>query len=86
MTNHVTEFEGTNATHICTLTGTLSRPEQVYIFVSGWYKSDVVKVGGGWKIQHRTVHIDNHENFVKGALAVHMQALMEWMADNGTVV
>jgi ketosteroid isomerase-like protein len=85
MTNHITEFENdTEARHVCTLSGTLSRPETVYIFVSGWYDSRVVLDDGHWRIRHRTVHIDNRETFVSGALAEHMQPFMNWAAENGT--
>lgn len=85
MTNHVVEFESdTAARHICTLSGTLSRPETVYTFVSGWYDSRVVLDDGRWRIRHRRVHLDNGENFVSGALAEHMQPMMNWIAENGT--
>ena len=84
MTNHVIDIKGTRASHECTLTGMLSRPEKVYTFVSGWYESSVTKVDDQWKINHRIAHVDNHENFKAGEFAVHMQPMMGRIAENGT--
>lgn len=85
MTNHVTVFESdTAAHHTCTLSGTLSRPEAVYVFASGRYESRVVCVGGAWKIAHRTVWLDNLAALADGPLAGHMLPMMTWIAENGT--
>lgn len=86
MTNHVVTIDGDYAKHKCTLTGTVARPDKVYLFVSGSYESDVVKVNGEWKIKHRLTHVDNPENFEQGELATHMQPIMEWVAVNGAFV
>ena len=62
MTNHVIEFETeTKARHRCVLSGTLSRPESVYVFASGWYDSTVVLADTYWKISHRKFYLDNIE-------------------------
>ena len=85
MTNHVIVFDGADAAqHTCTLSGTLSRPEAVYVFASGWYDSRVVRAGNGWKIQHRTVYLDNLAALADGPLATHMQPMMNWIGENGT--
>lgn len=85
MTNHVIEFDGdTAATHICTLSGTLSRPENVYVFANGYYRSRVELFEGAWKIRHRTVSLDNVAALSTEPLATHMQPMMSWIAENGT--
>ena len=85
MTNHVIEFSSdTSAEHVCTLSGTLSRPEKVYVFANGYYRSRVELSDGAWKIKHRTVFLDNAESLSKEPLASHMQAMMSWIAENGT--
>jgi len=84
MTNHVTEFENeTSARHKCVLSGTLSRPESVYVFASGWYESTVVLVNGDWKISHRKVYLDNAEAIGAEPLASHMQPMIGWIMENG---
>jgi ketosteroid isomerase-like protein len=85
-TNHLVSIEGDKAAHLCTLSGMLSRPEKVYIFISGTYESDLEKIEGKWKIKHRIVHVDNGANFIDGELAQHIEPFMEWMTKNGTIV
>lgn len=83
MTNHVIEFkDDTSAEHVCTLSGTLSRPENVYVFANGYYLSDVVYDNKAWKIKHRTVYLDNAESLSVEPLAKHMQGMMTWIAEN----
>ena len=85
MTNHVIEFSSaTTADHLCTLSGTLSRPEGVYVFANGIYRSRVEVHEGQWKIRHRTVYLDNVDALSNEPLATHMQAMMTWIAENGT--
>lgn len=85
MTNHVIEFSSdTAAEHVCTLSGTLSRPENVYVFANGYYRTQVEKLNGKWKIKHRTVFLDNAETLSTEPLATHMQLMMTWIAENGT--
>ena len=84
MTNHVIVFENeTSARHKCSLSGTLSRPESVYVFASGWYESTVVLVNGNWKISHRKVYLDNTEAIGAEPLASHMQPMIGWIMENG---
>lgn len=86
-TNHVIEFVNqSSADHRCTLSGTLSRPENVYVFANGYYKSRVELHDSEWKIRHRTVCLDNGEALSTGALAVHMQPMMSWIQENGSPV
>jgi 3-phenylpropionate/cinnamic acid dioxygenase small subunit len=85
MTNHLVEIEGAKAQHRCTITGTLSRPEKVYTFISGGYESHLEKVDGEWKILKRTAHADNVASITDGELAVLLQPLMAWMVQNGTI-
>ena len=85
MTNHLIEFiDDASADHVCTLSGTLSRPESVYVFANGYYRSRVVIHDGDWKISHRTVYLDNTEALSSGPLATHMQPMMSWIGENGT--
>lgn len=85
MTNHVIDFDSdTSAEHLCTLSGTLSRPENVYVFANGYYRSRVELHKGAWKIKHRAVFLDNAETLGIEPLAGHMQAMMSWIAENGT--
>lgn len=84
MTNHVIEFKDDNsAEHICTLSGTLSRPENVYVFANGHYKSNVEYHNNAWKIKHRTVYLDNVDALSTEPLATHMQPMMTWIGENG---
>jgi 3-phenylpropionate/cinnamic acid dioxygenase small subunit len=84
MTNHVIEFENEiSARHKCVLSGTLSRPELVYVFASGWYESSVVLVNGDWKISHRKVYLDNAEAIGAEPLSSHMQPMIGWIMENG---
>ena len=84
MTNHVIVFENeTSARHKCVLSGTLSRPESVYVFASGWYESSVVLVNHDWKISHRKVYLDNAEAIGVEPLASHMQPMIGWIMENG---
>ena len=84
MTNHVIVFENeTSARHKCVLSGTLSRPESVYVFASGWYESIVVLVNGDWKISRRKVYLDNAEAIGAEPLASHMQPMITWIIENG---
>lgn len=84
MTNHVIEFKDENhAEHICTLSGTLSRPENVYVFANGYYRSKVESNNGEWKIKHRTVFLDNVDALSTEPLATHMQGMMTWISENG---
>jgi len=84
MSNHVIEFNGdASAEHVCTLSGTLSRPETVYVFANGYYRSQVALVDGAWKIRHRTVYLDNVAALSTEPLASHMQPMMNWIAENG---
>ena len=84
MTNHVIEFsDDTSAEHVCTLSGTLSRPENVYVFANGYYRSTVELHNGAWKIKHRTVYLDNAETLGVEPLATHMQPMMTWIGENG---
>ena len=84
MTNHVIEFNSeTSAEHVCTLSGTLSRPENVYVFANGYYRSQVECWDGEWKIQHRTVYLDNAASLGIEPLATHMQPMMQWIGENG---
>ena len=70
MTNHVIEFSSeTTAEHVCTLSGTLSRPESVYVFANGYYRTQVELYKGAWKIKHRTVYLDNAETLSNEPLA-----------------
>ena len=85
-TNHLVSIKGDSAAHRCTLSGMLSRPEKVYIFISGTYESYLQKIEGEWKIKHRIVHIDNGANFIDGELAQHIQPFMQWMTENGTII
>lgn len=85
MTNHLVDIDGGHAQHRCTLTGMLSRPEKVHTFVSGWYESSVERISGQWKIKHRIARFDNAANFSGGEVAVHMQAMMDWIAANGAL-
>ena len=86
MTNHLVDIDGNLAQHRCTLIGMLSRPEKVYTFISGWYESSLEKVDGDWKIKHRIVHRDKTANLAEGELAVYLQPIVVWMAENGTLV
>ena len=87
MTSHVIKFENeAKARHKCVLSGTLSRPESVYVFASGWYESTVVLVDRYWKISHRKVYLDNIEAIEAEPLANHMQPMINWIMDNGTVI
>ena len=84
MSNHVITFSSdTTAEHVCTLSGTLSRPEAVYVFANGYYRSQVEVLDGAWKIRHRTVHLDNAEALGTEPLATHMQPMMRWIAEHG---
>ena len=85
-TNHLVSIDGDRASHLCTLSGMLSRPEKVYIFISGIYESDLEKIEGEWKIKHRIVHVDNGANFIDGELAQHIEPFMDWMTKNGTII
>ena len=85
-TNHLVSIKGDSAAHRCTLSGMLSRPEKVYIFISGTYESYLQKIEGEWKIKHRIVHVDNGANFIDGELAQHIQPFMQWMTENGTII
>ena len=85
-TNHLVSIKGDSAAHRCTLSGMLSRPEKVYIFISGTYESYLQKIEGEWKIKHRIVHVDNGANFIDGELAQHIQPFMEWMTENRTII
>ena len=85
MSNHLIEFDSeTVAEHVCTLSGTLSRPESVYVFANGYYRSRVECQDGAWKIRHRRVYLDNVETLGTEPLASHMQPMMGWIAENGT--
>ena len=87
MTNHVIEFANeTNARHKCVLSGTLSRPESVYVFASGWYDSTVVLTDRYWKISRRRVYLDNIEAIEAEPLAAHMQPMINWIMENGKAV
>tara|TARA_Y100001970_G_scaffold50101_1_gene63405 strand:- start:48 stop:419 length:372 start_codon:yes stop_codon:yes gene_type:complete len=87
MTNHVMEFEDdTSARHKCVLSGTLSRPESVYVFASDWYESTVVLADRHWKISHRKVHLDNIEAIEAEPLANHMQPMINRIMDDGTSI
>ena len=68
------------------LSGTLSRPESVYVFASGWYESTVVLADRYWKISHRKVYLDNIEAIKAEPLANHMQPMINWIMDNGTAI
>ncbi len=57
---------------------------QVHTVISGWYESTLERVAGEWKIKHRIVHADNGATFIEGELAVHIEPLLGWMAENGT--
>ena len=84
MTNHIIDFNSNgSADHLCTLSGTLSRPENVYVFANGYYRSQVVIHNGHWKIKHRTVYLDNAEALGVEPLASHMQPMMNWIFENG---
>lgn len=85
-TNHLVSIKGDSAAHRCTLSGMLSRPEKVYIFISGTYESYLQKIEGEWKIKRRIVHVDNGANFIDGELAQHIQPFMQWMTENGTII
>ena len=85
-TNHLVSIKGDSAAHRCTLSGMLSRPEKVYIFISGTYESYLQKIEGEWKIKHRIVHVDNGANFIDGELAQHIQPFMQWMTENRTII
>ena len=85
-TNHLVSINGDSAAHRCTLSGMLSRPEKVYIFISGTYESYLQKIEGEWKIKRRIVHVDNGANFIDGELAQHIQPFMEWMTENRTII
>lgn len=85
MSNHVIEFNSdTSAEHVCTLSGTLSRPENVYVFANGYYRSHVEFYDGAWKVRRRTVYLDNVAALSTEPLASHMQPMMGWIAENGT--
>lgn len=87
MSNHVIDFSDDSAAeHICTLSGTLSRAESVYVFANGYYRSRVECVDGEWKIRHRTVYLDNTAALSTEPLASHMQPMMGWIAENGTAM
>ena len=87
MTSHIIKFENeAKARHKCVLSGTLSRPESVYVFASGWYESTVVLVDRYWKIRHRKVYLDNIEAIEAEPLANHMQPMINWIMDNGTAI
>ncbi len=87
MTSHVIKFENeAKARHKCVLSGTLSRPESVYVFASGWYDSTVVLTDGYWKISHRKVYLDNIEAIEAEPLASHMQPMISWIIENGKAV
>ena len=84
MTNHIIVFENeTSARYKCILSGTLSRPESVYVFASGWYESSVVLVNEDWKIRHRKVYLDNAQAIGVEPLASHMQPMIDWIMENG---
>ena len=65
------------------MSGTLSRPESVYVFASGWYESSVVLVNEDWKISHRKVYLDNAEAIGLEPLASHMRPMIGWIMENG---
>ena len=84
MTNHVIEFENEEtAWNRCVLSGTLSRPESVYVFASGWYDSTILLADSYWKISHRKVYLDDIEAIEAEPLASHMQPMISWIIGNG---
>lgn len=75
ISNPVITVESDRAKSICQLTSFLSKPEQIYTLMLGYYEDELIKVNDRWQISHRSVRIENPEVLAQGKVAEYFAPL-----------
>ena len=73
--NSVIRIDGDRAHSICQLSCFLSKPEQIYTLMVGFYEDDLVRVDDEWLITRRVVRIENLEVLSQGRIAEYFAPL-----------
>ena len=81
ISNPVIAVEGNKAKSICQLTCFLSRPEQIYSLMLGYYEDEWLKVDDSWLISRRAVRVENPELLSHGKIAEYFAPLAEAMRE-----
>ena len=71
----ITNIDGNQAQSICQLSCFLSKPEQIYSVMLGFYEDELTKVDEKWLISHRRVRIANPEILEQGKLGEYFAPL-----------
>ena len=69
ISNPVIRVNGNHAKSICQLTVSLSKPEQIYSLMLGYYEDELVKADDNWLISRRMVRVENLEILAQGKIA-----------------
>lgn len=77
ISNPLIRIEGNKAKSICQLTCFLSRPEQIYSLMLGYYEDELVKVDDTWLISRRSVRVENPELLGQGKIGEYFAPLVE---------
>ena len=81
ISNPVIRVQGNKAKSICQLTCFLSRPEQIYTLMVGFYEDELVKVDDHWMISRRAARVENPEILGKGKIAEYFAPLGQAMSE-----
>ncbi len=73
--NSIIRVDGDRAHSICQLACFLSRPEQIYTLMLGFYEDDLVRDRDEWLISRRVVRIENPEVLAQGRIAEYFAPL-----------
>lgn len=58
----------------------LSRPEQIYTLMIGYYEDELIRIDDHWFIAHRLARIENPEILMEGKIAEYFKPLGEALA------
>lgn len=74
--NPVIDVNGDQARSICQVSVFLSKPEQIYTVLLGYYEDSLVRIGGKWLIARRSVRAEHPEILGQGKIGEYFAPLL----------
>jgi len=75
--NSLVRIDGDSAHSFCQFTTFLSKPEQIYTLMLGYYEDKLAKIEDKWLISHRAVRVENLEILSQGKIGEYFAPLAD---------
>ena len=80
VSNPIVTIDGDHAHCVSQVITFLSRPENIYTVLQGFYEDTLRKVGDSWLIAHRRVRVANPEIISQGKIGEYYKPLVEFLS------